>query len=482
VADTEGLCGLYKRLGPAAEDCRFAESACVDGKEACIFKMANGNNSQVADCRNESEPMENDFQGQLCCEIHEICYDGVDNDGDDLVDCADPECHEGDGNDVLEPFPNDGANVCHTNTCPATLHVDLNGFWQFEETLLDNSENEQELSKVGSPNYTDYIRGSLGQAMWFDGTNDYLRRPGSTGFYEPLNPDEAVSVTAWISSENPSGNWQGVAAKQPDVYSLDVGNGRARFTVETSNGNNSVQSAAGSINQSQWHHLTGTYDGSTVKLYVDGDQATTLDLTGNIVDTSGDFEVGRDNGGYFDGRIDQVRVYSRALNDSEISSFTNSTCNNRERTVECVNSPELCDTNYSSATAQNYHCNYGQYDDPQNTNYENAPPGSQGTGICCPRDKDATYDDFAEEWKCGASNECGIGAGEDCEYNITANESAWFDSRSDGSSNNCNSQVPDLHEDDNETMMPEGSQACCYVPKDGKMGFWYKDGNVEIYG
>ena len=97
-----------------------------------------------------------------------------DNDGDDLVDCADPECHEGDGNDVLEPFPNDGANVCHTNTCPATLHVDLNGFWQFEETLLDNSENDNELSMNGDPKYTDYIRGSLGQAMAFDGAGDYL--------------------------------------------------------------------------------------------------------------------------------------------------------------------------------------------------------------------------------------------------------------------------------------------------------------------
>jgi hypothetical protein len=147
-----------------------------------------------------------------------------------------------------------------------------------------------------------------------------------------------------------------------------------------------------------------------------------------------------------------------------------------------VNSPELCDTNYSSATAENYHCNYGQYDDPQNTDYENAPPGSQGTGICCPRDQDAYYDDFDDEWKCWESDECGIGSTDPCQYNLTENESAWFDSRSDGTGDACNSQVPDLHEDNTETTMPEGSQACCWVPKDGKMGFWYKDGNVKIYG
>jgi len=404
-----------------------------------------------------------------------------DNDGDDLVDCADPECHEGDGNDVLEPFPNDGANVCHTNTCPATLHVDLNGFWQFEETLLDNSENDNELSMNGDPNYTDYIRGSLGQAMAFDGAGDYLSVADDQSFYTPLDPDTAT-VTAWIMADDPTGAWDGVVAKQPGSYTVRVGYERAQFAIETSTGSTNVQSAAGSINQGQWHHLTGTYDGSTVKLYIDGDQVASTTHTGTITNTGGDFEVGHDNGEYFDGRIDQVRVYSRALNDSEISSFTNSTCNNRERTVECVNSPELCDTNYSSATAENYHCNYGQYDDPQNTDYENAPPGSQGTGICCPRDQDAYYDDFDDEWKCWESDECGIGSTDPCQYNLTENESAWFDSRSDGTSDACNSQVPDLHEDPTEEPRPEGSQACCWVPKDGKMGFWYKDGNVKIYG
>jgi hypothetical protein len=81
------------------------------------------------------------------------------------------------------------------------------------------------------------------------------------------------------------------------------------------------------------------------------------------------------------------------------------------------------------------------------------------------------------------ADECGISAGQNCEYNISANENAWFNSTSDGSSNACNSQVPNLHVDTTEQPEPERrSQACCYVPKDGKIGWYYKDGNVEVYG
>jgi len=115
--------------------------------------------------------------------------------------------------------------------------------------------------------------------------------------------------------------------------------------------------------------------------------------------------------------------------------------------------------------------NYGEYDQPQ----------EQKTGVCCPRDQDAEKTPTGK-WTCSESNQCGIADGSDCEYNISASEDAWFNRTSDGASNACNSQVPNLYKDDAEQPDPTKSQACCYVPKDGKEGWFYKDGNVKIYG
>jgi hypothetical protein len=77
-----------------------------------------------------------------------------------------------------------------------------------------------------------------------------------------------------------------------------------------------------------------------------------------------------------------------------------------------------------------------------------------------------------------------MGASDFCTQNITINESAFFAERGNPSSNGCNTQVPDLHVDTKEQTGPEQrkSQACCYVPKDGQMGYYYKDGNVKIFG
>ena len=175
---------------------------------------------------------------------------------------------------------------------------------------------------------------------------------------------------------------------------------------------------------------------------------------------------------YFEGLIDQVRVYNRTLTASEVASFTDPECSNRQRTIECIQSPELCESP-SDETTNRFHCNYGEYDDPQR----------QGTGVCCPQDQQATYNLALGQWECRGSDQCGIAAGTACEYNISASEEAYFNDTSDGVSSACTSQVPALLVDTAEQPAPEKrSQACCYVPKQGQLDYWYKDGNVEIYG
>jgi hypothetical protein len=70
----------------------------------------------------------------------------------------------------------------------------------------------------------------------------------------------------------------------------------------------------------QWTHLAATYDGSVLRLYVNGTQASSLNRTGSISTTSNPLRIGGNNiwSEWFNGLIDEVRVYNRALSLAEI--------------------------------------------------------------------------------------------------------------------------------------------------------------------
>ena len=65
----------------------------------------------------------------------------------------------------------------------------------------------------------------------------------------------------------------------------------------------------------QWSHLATTYNGSTLTLYVNGTAVASQAVTGNILASTGVLRIGGNNiaAEWFKGRIDDVRIYNRAL-------------------------------------------------------------------------------------------------------------------------------------------------------------------------
>ena len=74
-----------------------------------------------------------------------------------------------------------------------------------------------------------------------------------------------------------------------------------------------------------WTHLATTYDGATVRLFVNGTQVSSVAKTGVIATSANPLEIGGDSiyGQYFAGRIDEVRVYNTALTATEIQTDMN---------------------------------------------------------------------------------------------------------------------------------------------------------------
>ncbi|HEY7019302.1 MAG TPA: LamG domain-containing protein, partial [Gaiellaceae bacterium] len=86
--------------------------------------------------------------------------------------------------------------------------------------------------------------------------------------------------------------------------------------------NNAEQNAPGSaaVPLNTWTHLASTYDGSTLKLYVNGVLAGSKAVTGSLAATTNPLRIGGNTiwSEWFSGQIDEVRLYKRALTPGEI--------------------------------------------------------------------------------------------------------------------------------------------------------------------
>jgi hydrogenase maturation factor HypE len=104
--------------------------------------------------------------------------------------------------------------------------------------------------------------------------------------------------------------YAGSSANRPYVY--------FNAATDSSGEKGTVGSTALPLNT--WSHLAGTYDGATLRLYVNGVLAASQPYTGSIITSSGALRLGGNAvwGEYFTGRIDEVRIYNRALSQSEI--------------------------------------------------------------------------------------------------------------------------------------------------------------------
>ena len=78
-----------------------------------------------------------------------------------------------------------------------------------------------------------------------------------------------------------------------------------------------------------WTHLATTYDGSTLRVYVNGTAVGQLAVSGSILASTGALELGGNTAygtEWFAGRMDEVRIYNRALSTSEIVSDRDTPC------------------------------------------------------------------------------------------------------------------------------------------------------------
>ena len=161
----------------------------------------------------------------------------------------------------------------------------------------------------------------FGKALDFDGVNDWVTVADSAS----LDLTTAGTLEAWVRSDNPAKAWQTVAMKEDPAHGSLAYGLYATSSVPFSNAwwvEDSVWAPdASRLAAATWTHLASTVQGSTQRLYVNGALVDTRAVTGAAPVSSGPLRVGGNgvwSGEWFDGQIDEVRVYDRALSAAEI--------------------------------------------------------------------------------------------------------------------------------------------------------------------
>ncbi|MDD2485407.1 MAG: LamG domain-containing protein, partial [bacterium] len=193
-------------------------------------------------------------------------------------------------------------------------HSEISADWQLDEGYggisYDGSLYANNGTIAGAMWTTDMSR----VAIQFDGTDDRVVVPSSA----TLNAMDGISIEAWVYHT-------------PDSWDCIVGKGGAynlnALTWQYYNGS-SWQSLSYTLPANQWVHIVATKQGSNMKVYINGGNNrggstySKTDAVGNITTSTSELNIGYMPGyassWYFNGKIDSVRIYNKALADTEV--------------------------------------------------------------------------------------------------------------------------------------------------------------------
>lgn len=203
--------------------------------------------------------------------------------------------------------------------------VVVNGNYAY--VAVDSTTTQLQIIDVTNPSSMSVVgQASVGNvaALDFDGTNDKATIPDSPS----LRPPSALTVAAWIKPDVVSGVHTAVDKRVSgfsDSYVLGTYGTSARFCAAET-GTNCAN--GGTLSTGVWQYLTGTYDGATIRTYINGVQVATLAWTNPLTYSTFPVLIGvEDQSGslasYFNGMIDEVRIYNRVLTQAEIATHYN---------------------------------------------------------------------------------------------------------------------------------------------------------------
>ncbi len=201
--------------------------------------------------------------------------------------------------------------------------------WHLEEEngtgayIKDDSGN----SLDSTPTEAQYDGGYIGGARYFDGSNDKITINDTTG--SPLDVTNNLTLEAWVYPTLTDSDWDRIIEKSwttdiaPwNVYALHRVADTQKYRMNVSVGG--TEQSIDSVNEIplyKWSYIVGTYDGNSLKIYINGKLENETNLTGSIDTNDMPVVIGgrsTSTNHFFQGKIDEVRISDVARTTEEI--------------------------------------------------------------------------------------------------------------------------------------------------------------------
>ena len=227
---------------------------------------------------------------------------------------------------VFTPTPGGGTSSALTFnvTAPASGLVAAYNFDQGAGAVLNDVSGRGNNGTITGAQWS--TSGRYSGALTFNGTSNLVTVADSA----TLDLTTGLTIEAWVNPTVAPTGWRTIVAKETTgnvVYYLHASSSSNNRPATGGRFGSADQVLYGGtrLTANTWVHLAATYDGTTQRLFVNGAQVATRAQTGSLAVSTGALRIGGNAsfGEYFQGRIDDARIYNRALSAAEITSDMN---------------------------------------------------------------------------------------------------------------------------------------------------------------
>jgi len=211
----------------------------------------------------------------------------------------------------------------------ADLSTGLVAHYAFNGNADDVSGNGHDGTVWGATLTIDRF-GNPNSAYSFDGLNDYVRIPDDP----QLDGMNSLTLALWVKIDGSDHEAEVLnkylhysGSHLDDSYNIGIDPGSLAVFQYATGDDYVIKISSAAIPMSSWHHIAGVYTGTEGSIYIDGSRVA---LSRNDSDPGGplnsiidDLLIGCANTGgglakFFEGSVDDIRIYNRALTDSEV--------------------------------------------------------------------------------------------------------------------------------------------------------------------
>jgi hypothetical protein len=237
------------------------------------------------------------------------------------------------------PLSADEVRKLYQTTAPMQVQLDsgLVGYWTFNgpdvkgSTVIDRSGKGNDGTITGAVP----AKGKLGQGMGFDGSGDYIRVTDPAGGELDFGEGASFTLSLWFSRNTYTTQQlllykvsNGSSGEGYFVY-IDPTIDDIVFRILDTDINAYEKSSKTTFTSNSWNHFVGVWADTFMKVYINGADDTDADPgngpiedIGSLVSTGNlNIGIGDGEGTEFTGRIDDVRIYNRALSETEITNL-----------------------------------------------------------------------------------------------------------------------------------------------------------------